>query len=113
MYVDAQTVGGATETSLKDRRTLAQEGVVTVLALVDSDTGKLAEAPDFMIRGFVHEPDTFQGAVPVVEKTLARAAAEGIGEPHRLEQMITRAVGQWTYKKFRRSPLIITIVVDA
>jgi len=113
VYVDAQTVGGATETSLKDRRTLAQEGVVTVLALVDSDTGKLAEAPDFLIRGFVHDPDTFQAAVPVVEKTLARAAAEGIGEPLQLEQMITRAVGQWTYKKFRRSPLIITIVVDA
>ncbi|WP_091123892.1 ribonuclease J [Nocardioides terrae] len=113
VYVDAQTVGGATETSLKDRRTLAQEGVVTVLALVDSDTGKLAEAPDFMVRGFVHEPDTFRAAVPVVEKTLARAAAEGIGEPHQLEQMITREIGRWTYKKFRRSPLIITIVVDA
>ncbi|MDH2414402.1 ribonuclease J [Nocardioides sp. CER19] len=113
VYVDAQTVGGATETSLKDRRTLAAEGVVTVLALVDSDTGKLAEPPDFLIRGFVQDPDTFQAAVPVVEKTLARAAAEGIGEPHQLEQMITREVGRWTYKKFRRSPLIITIVVDA
>jgi len=113
VYVDAQTVGGATETSLKDRRTLAEEGVVTVLALVDADTGELAEPPDFLIRGFVQDPLTFQGAVPVVEKTLARAAAEGIGEPHQLEQMITREVGRWTYKKFRRSPLIITIVVDA
>src|SRR3954452_15541266 len=113
VYVDGMEVGGATEASLKDRVTLAQEGVVTVLALVDSDTGKLAEAPDFLIRGFVHEPNTFDAAVPVVEKTLARAAAEGIGEPHQLEQMIAREVGRWTYKKFRRSPLIITIVVDA
>lgn len=113
VYVDAQTVGGATETSLKDRRTLAQEGVVTVLALVDADTGKLAEEPDFLVRGFVHDPEAFRAAVPVVEKTLARAAAESIGEAHQLEQMITREVGRWAYKKFRRSPLIIAIVVDA
>jgi ribonuclease J len=113
VYVDAQTVGGATENTLKDRRTLAEEGVVTVLALVDADTGKLAEKPDFMVRGFVHTPDAFDAATPVVEKTLERAAAEGIGDAHQLEQMITREVGRWAYRKFRRSPLIISIVVDA
>ena len=113
VYVDAQTVGGATETTLKDRRRLAEEGVVTVLALVDADTGELAEPPDFLIRGFVHDQQKFEGAVPVVEKTLARAAAEGIGEAHQLEQMITHDVGRWAHQKFRRSPLIISIVVEA
>jgi ribonuclease J len=113
VYVDAQTVGGATETSLKDRRTLAQEGVVTVLAIVDADTGELAELPEFLIRGFVHDQAAFEAAVPVVKKTLARAAQEGIGEAHQLEQMITHEVGRWAHQKFRRSPLIITIVVDA
>ena len=77
VYVDAQTVGGATEATLRDRRTLAEEGVVTVLAIVDADTGKLAEPPDFLIRGFVHDEDAFESAVPVVEKTLEHAAPEG------------------------------------
>jgi ribonuclease J len=113
VYVDAQTVGGATEATLRDRRTLAEEGVVTVLAIVDADTGKLAEPPDFLIRGFVHDEVAFESAVPVVEKTLAHAAQEGIGDAHQLEQMLTRDVGRWAHKKFRRSPLIITIVIDA
>jgi ribonuclease J len=113
VYVDAQTVGGATEASLKDRRTLAEEGVVTVLAIVDADTGELAEPPEFLIRGFVHEQEAFEAAVPVVEKTLARAAREAIGETHQLEQMITHDVGRWAHQKFRRSPLVIAIVVDA
>jgi hypothetical protein len=39
---------------MKDRRALAQEEVVTVLAIVDADTGELAEPPEFLIRGFVH-----------------------------------------------------------
>jgi ribonuclease J len=113
VYVDAATVGGATEATLRDRRTLAEEGVVTVLAIVDADTGKLAERPDFLIRGFVHDEEAFESAVPVVEKTLEHAAREGIGDAHQLEQLLTRDVGRWAHTKFRRTPLIITIVIDA
>ena len=77
VYVDGATVGGATEASLKDRRTLAEEGVVTVVAIVDADTGKLAEPPDFLVRGFVHDEHTFDPVVPLIEKALATAAARG------------------------------------
>ncbi|MFN3603063.1 MAG: MBL fold metallo-hydrolase RNA specificity domain-containing protein, partial [Dietzia sp.] len=77
IYVDAQTVGGVTESILKDRRTLAEEGVVTVLAIVDADTGKLADPPDFLVRGFVHQENDFDKAIPVIERTLAHAAKEG------------------------------------
>jgi ribonuclease J len=113
VYVDAATVGGATEATLRDRRTLAEEGVVTVLAIVDADTGRLAEPPDFLIRGFVHDEEAFESAVPVVEKTLEHAASEGIGDSHQLEQLLTRDIGRWAQRKFRRTPLIITIVIDA
>ena len=113
VYVDGNEVGGATEATLRDRRTLAEEGVVTVLAIVDADTGKLADPPDFLVRGFVHDSHTFDAAVPVVEKTLARAAAEGIGDAHQLEQMLGRDIGRWAERKFKRSPLIIPIVIDA
>jgi ribonuclease J len=113
VYVDASQVGGATEATLKDRRTLAEEGVVTVLVIVDADTGKLADRPDFLVRGFVHDESTFDAAVPVIEKALAHAAAEGIGDAHQLEQMLGREVARWAERKFRRSPLVIPIVIDA
>ncbi len=113
VYVDGNQVGGTTEATLRDRRTLAEEGVVTVLAIVDADSGKLADPPDFLVRGFVHDDHTFDGAVPVVEKTLARAAADGIGDAHQLEQMLGRDIGRWAEKAFKRSPLIIPIVIDA
>ncbi len=113
VYVDGEVVGGVTEATLKDRRTLAQEGVVTVLAIVDADTGALADRPDFLVRGFEHDPRAFEPAVPVIEKTLARAAAEGIGDAHQLEQMIGRDVGRWAQRAFRRTPLIIPVVIDA
>ncbi|MEU7317213.1 ribonuclease J [Streptomyces sp. NPDC007083] len=113
VYVDGMTVGGATEASLKDRLTLASEGVVTVVAIVDADTGALAEAPDFLARGFVHDDTTFEPVIPVIEKTLAAAAEEGIGDAHQLEKLIARAVANWAYRTHRRKPLIIPVIVDA
>jgi len=113
VYVDGETVGGATEAHLKDRRTLAEEGVVTVVAIVDADTGQLVEPPDFLAHGFVHDDTTFEAAVPLIEKALARAAEEGIRGSIQLEQLISRAVGGWAHRAYRRSPMIIPIVIDA
>jgi ribonuclease J len=113
VYVEGSTVGDITEASLKDRRTLAAEGVITVIALIDADTGALAEAPDFLARGFTHGQHTFDAAIPLVEKALAKAAAEGIGDAHQLEQIIGRTVSRWAHSDGRRSPIIIPVVIDA
>src|SRR3954467_1852678 len=113
VYVDGETVGGATEASLKDRRNLAEEGVITVVAIVDADSGILAEPPDFLARGFAHDEKTFEAVVPLIEKALAKAAEEGVGGATQLEQLISRAVGNWAHRRGRRSPMIIPVVIDA
>jgi ribonuclease J len=113
VYVDGMTVGGATEASLKDRRTLGEEGFITIVLIVDADTGALAEPPDFLARGFVHDAATFDRVVPLIEKVLAKAADEGIGDSHQLEQMVRRTVGRWASDTYRRSPVILPIIIDA
>ncbi|HEU4911650.1 MAG TPA: ribonuclease J [Actinomycetes bacterium] len=113
VYVDGMTVGGATEASLKDRRTLAQEGFIAIVMLVDADTGALTEPPDFLARGFVHDDTTFDAVVPLIEKVLSKAADEGIGEQHQLEQLVHRTVSKWAHSAYRRSPIILPIIIDA
>ncbi|MGN6243666.1 MAG: ribonuclease J [Motilibacteraceae bacterium] len=113
VYVEGSTVGDITEASLKDRRTLAAEGVITVVALVDADTGALTEPPDFLARGFTHDRRTFDAAVPLIEQALAKAAAEGIGDVERLEQIIARTVSRWAHSDGRRTPIVIPVVIEA
>jgi ribonuclease J len=113
VYVDGQTVGGATEASLKDRRTLAEEGFITIVAIVDANTGKLTDPLDFLARGFVHDDSTFKTVVPLIEKALGKAAEEGIGEAHQLEQLIHRTVSRWARDTYRRNPIVVPIVIDA
>lgn len=113
VYVDGMTVGGATEASLQDRRTMAEEGVITVVAIVDADTGELAEPPGFLARGFVHDHTTFDAVAPAVEKALALAAREGVEDRHQLEHRINRTVAKWAEQTYRRAPMIIAVVIDA
>ena len=112
VFVDAMTVGGATEDSLKVRRNLAEEGVVTIVAIVDPDTGKLTEKPDFLAHGFERDDATFDSAVPVIQKVLTTATKEGI-DVEQIEELVRQAVATWSYRKYRRSPLIIPIIIDA
>jgi ribonuclease J len=113
VYVDGMTVGGATEASLKDRRTLAEEGFIAIVLLVDADTGKLTEPPDFMARGFVHDDKTFDQVAGMIAKALEKAASEGIGDQHQLEQIVGRTVSRWARDAYRRSPIILPIIIDA
>ncbi|MBT1002231.1 ribonuclease J [Paenarthrobacter sp. DKR-5] len=111
VFVDGQTVGGATEESLEDRRRLAEEGLITILAIVDPDTAKLAEDPEFFVRGFVHEPDDFTPAVQAVERALGSLPRNHSVE--QVESLIESTVERWMQRTYRRKPLITAIVVDA
>nr|WP_218849093.1 ribonuclease J [Nocardioides perillae] len=113
VYVDARTVGQLTDSHLADRLTLASEGVVTVLVIVDPDTGKLVDRPDFLCRGFELEQSIVARAEAAVEKAVDQAAAEGVGDVHLLEQRLARDVGRWFSRSYARSPLVIPVVVDA
>jgi ribonuclease J len=113
VYVEGASVGDVTEASLKDRRTLAEEGVITVVVLVDADTGELAEPPDFLARGFIHDEHTFDDVIPLIEGALATAAKEGIGDASQLERLIQQAVSRWTHRTFRSSPIVIPVIIDA
>jgi ribonuclease J len=112
VYVSGTTVGSVTEASLKDRRTLAAEGVITVVAIVDTRTGKLAEPPDFLVRGFAHGEEDVVKSVPAIEKALEAAAKEGVGDRRQLEELIARAIAQWAWRTHRRNPIVLPAVIE-
>jgi ribonuclease J len=72
----------------------------------------LAEKPDFLAHGFEHDEADFDTAVPVIQKDLTKAAKEGIF-PGQTEALISKAVTTWSHRTYRRSPLIIPVIIDA
>jgi len=112
VYVDGLSVGEVTETSLKDRRILGDEGFVSIVVVVDSTTGKLTAGPEIHARGSGIDDAAFNAVIPQIEEVLAAAAAEGINDSRQLSQLIRRTVGRWVNENYRRRPMIIPMVVD-
>jgi ribonuclease J len=112
VYVDGLSVGEVTETSLKDRRILGDEGFVSIVVVVDSTTGKLAAGPEIHARGSGIDDAAFNGVIPQIEEVLAAAAADGINDSRQLSQLVRRTVGRWVNDNYRRRPMIIPLVVD-
>jgi len=112
VYVDGFSVGDVTEASLKDRRVLGEEGFITIVVAIDSTSGRITAGPDIHARGFLEDQTVFDGVRLKIEKALAQAAADGIGDPHQLSQLIRRTVGQWVSSEHRRRPMIVPVVIE-
>jgi ribonuclease J len=101
-----------TESSLKDRRILGEEGFVSVVIVVDSTTGKVVAGPEIHARGSGIDDASFSDVRPRLDEALARAAADDIHDVHQLGQLVRRTVGRWVNENYRRRPMIIPVVIE-
>ena len=113
VFVDGSTVGDVTESSLKDRRILGEEGFISVVVVIDSVTGKVSGGPEIHARGFLEDDSVFDQVVPEVTEALDRAVADGVDDSYQLQQTIRRVVGRWVSNTHRRRPMIIPVVIEA
>ncbi|WP_051477125.1 ribonuclease J [Arthrobacter sp. Br18] len=114
IFVDGDSVGGITEDTLRERRRLAEEGSVTVLAIVDAETGQTAEVPEFFTKGFSCSSEDLDKAGAAVDKALKDASSNRQGgRSLSLETIIERATANWMRRFYNRTPVITAIVVDA
>ncbi len=112
VYVDGLSVGEVTESSLKDRLILGDEGFISVVVVVDSTSGKLVAGPEIHARGSGIDDSGLAEVRPLIEQALADAAKEGIDEVHQLRQIVRRTTGKWVSDNYRRRPMIIPVVVE-
>ena len=111
VYVDGLTVGEVTESQLKDRRILGEEGFISVIMVVDASSGKVVGGPEIHARGSGIDEAAFSGVLPKVEGALARAADDGVTDSHALRQLARRVIGKGVSDNYRRRPMIIPVVV--
>jgi ribonuclease J len=112
LYVDGKNVGTITDEDLHDRRVLAEEGFISIFAVIDKTTGKVIVGPEIRARAFAEGDDVFENVKPLIERALAEAAGEGVRDTHALQQVIRRTIGTWVNKAHRRRPMIIPVVIE-
>ena len=101
-----------TETLLKDRRILGEEGFISVVTAVDLVEGKVVAGPEIHARGFGENDRVFDEVLPTLRIALEKALADGVTDTHQLAQIVRRVVGKWVGDKHRRRPMIVPVVIE-
>jgi ribonuclease J len=115
LYVDG-LIGDVGHGVLRDRRVLAEEGVVVVVVTVDSGTGKVIAGPEIITRGWVYAPeaeDLLEEAREAVRAGIEDAPVEGAADFEALKRHARRALGQFVNERTRRRPMIVPVVMEA
>lgn len=113
VYVDGSSIGEITDTDLKDRRVLGEEGFISVITVVNRQTGTIISGPDIHARGVAEEEDVFSGIKPKIAQALTEAIQDNKEHTtHQLQQIVRRTIGSWVNRKLRRKPMIVPVVVE-
>jgi ribonuclease J len=114
LYVDG-IVGDVGRGVLRDRRVLAEEGVVVVIVAVDPQEPAIVSGPELITRGWVYAPEAenlLDEATAVIRAEVEDALARGPFELEQLQQRIRRAAGRFVNERTRRKPMIVPVVLE-
>ncbi len=114
VFVDGSSVGEISEIVLRDRRTLADDGIVVVIATIDARTGKPVGRPALVTRGFLNGDEdnklveeTITIALKAIQHKGDRGAEVGL-----IKAQLSESVSRFLGKETRRRPLVVPVVVE-
>jgi ribonuclease J len=113
VYVEGSTVGEVSESLLKDRRVLGEDGFLSIVAAIDFEQRKVIAGPQIHARGFSKEESVFAEILPKIKSTLEVALADGVTDTHQLGQMVRRVAGKWVGEKHRLRPMIVPLIISS
>jgi ribonuclease J len=114
VLVDGRGVGDVGLMELRDRRHVANHGLVVVLLAVSPADGSILYGPELLSRGFVcgEETDILERARRQLCETLAEIAPEAAGEQETLEVEVRKCLRRFFNRSIERRPLILPIILE-
>jgi ribonuclease J len=115
VFVDGLGVGDVGPVVLRDRRVLADDGIVICVVTIDARSGEILAGPDLISRGFVYEDESrafLDEASDRVAEALEKLEAEGETEWSALKKACRRALGEFVWRETRRRPMILPIIME-
>ena len=115
VFVDGYGVGDVGSIVLRDRKHLAQDGLIIVVATIDSKTGELLSGPDVVSRGFVYvreSEELIEDACKVAQRILEDCAAHNVHDWSSIKLKLRDEVSHLMYERTKRSPMILPILMD-
>ncbi|MFN8109524.1 MAG: ribonuclease J [Thermoleophilia bacterium] len=113
-YVDGLGVGDVADEVLRDRRHLADDGVVVIVASVEADTGEPIGPAEVITRGFSagDDPEVMEETLLVIETSLSESAVQRVTEIGVLQHRLHDAVAALLRKRTGQRPMVLPVIVE-
>lgn len=115
VMVDGLGVGDVGSIVLRDRKHLAEDGLIVAVCSIEADTGHVVSGPDIVSRGFVYVREAealMDEARKLVYNTLEECANRKVRDWSGLKQNIKDELSRFLYRKTQRSPMILPIIME-
>ncbi len=115
VMVDGYGVGDVGNVVLRDRHHLSEDGIIVVTVTIDGRSGRVLAGPELVSRGFVYvreSEELIDGARTQVEIALDRALADNAHDWNSLKTRVREALSSYIYRKTKRSPMILPILME-
>ncbi len=115
VLVDGLGVGDVGSVVLRDRKHLAEDGLIAVITTINRETGEVIAGPDIVSRGFVYVKESeelIDEAKQLVSKTLKQCSENNIREWGNIKSSVKDELGNYIYQKTKRSPMILPVIME-
>ena len=115
ILIDGSGVGDVGEIVLRDRQTMAKDGVFLVILTVKAKSGQLISSPDIISRGFVYmkESEELIGGARILAKRIhAQNTAGGSVQWDQLKKDLREEMSDYLFNKTQRHPMVISAVIQ-
>jgi ribonuclease J len=111
-FVDGLGVGDIGDVALRDRRHMAEDGVLIIVATLASQNGSRSAAAELVARGFAESEPLLDEMRAEAEAVLRQCLQEGVVEIKLLQEHLHDGIGQLVYDRTKRRPMILPVVVE-
>lgn len=115
MVVDGFFIGNIQEAVIRDRKTLAEDGIVVIIASINLKTGKLKKSPDIISRGFVYlrESQELLSHTRLITKKSIEDSTHGMNPINFdfVKSNLSDVVSHFLFQKTAKKPLVISVVL--
>ena len=115
VLVDGLGVGDVGSIVLRDRKHLAEDGLIVVVATIESESGTILAGPDILSRGFVYvreSEEMMEAARDILRKTLESCLAGGVRDWNGIKSSLRDSLSDYIYMKTKRNPMILPIIEE-
>ncbi len=115
VFVDGSGVGDVGSVVLRDRKRLAEDGIIIIAVTIEKETGEVVSGPDVVTRGFVYVRESEQlmeESRRLCESVLADCMYERVRDFGTIRNRLRDEISRLTYTRTKRSPMVLPIIME-